>query len=107
MDQIELIRNEIERRMLEDYNGPDAHENEIAQGVCAGLLHFIDSLPKEPSTFDVWKGAMEKLTDKEKFAILSVTGGGFGFGGGLLPLFAMSALYPPKNPTGDNKEQTE
>ena len=34
--------------MFEDYNGPDAEQNETAQGVCAGILSFIDSLPDEP-----------------------------------------------------------
>ena len=42
------IRAEIERRMFEDYNGPDAEQNETAQGVCAGLLFFLDSLPEQP-----------------------------------------------------------
>lgn len=41
------IRAEIERRMFEDYNGPDAEQNETAQGVCAGLLAFLDTLEAE------------------------------------------------------------
>jgi len=48
MDKNKVIA-EIKRRFYEDYNGPDEHENEIAQGVCAGLLSFINSLPEELS----------------------------------------------------------
>lgn len=44
----ETIRAEIERRMFEDYNGPDTEQNETAQGVCAGLLAFLDTLPEQP-----------------------------------------------------------
>lgn len=44
----EQIRAEIERRMFEDYNGPDAEQNETAQGVCAGLLFFLDTIPEQP-----------------------------------------------------------
>ena len=37
-----VTRAEVERRMLNDYNGEDSEQNEIAQGVCAGILFFID-----------------------------------------------------------------
>lgn len=47
MTDKERIRQEIERRMLDDYNGPDSEQNETAQGVCAGLLAFIDSIRAE------------------------------------------------------------
>ncbi len=47
MNIIEQIKAEIERRIKEDYNGPDPDENEIAQGACASILAFLDTLPKE------------------------------------------------------------
>ena len=34
--------------MLEDYNSSDAQKDEIAQGVCAGILTYISSLQAEP-----------------------------------------------------------
>ena len=43
---LEDIKEEVKRRMFEDYNGPDQGENEIAQGVCASVMYFIDSLAK-------------------------------------------------------------
>jgi hypothetical protein len=53
MKQIEKIKKEIERRMLEDYNSSDAQKDEIAQGVCAGILTFINSLQAEPMSEDL------------------------------------------------------
>lgn len=47
MIQVEKIKAEIKRRMLEDYNSSDAQKDEIAQGVCAGILTFINSLHQE------------------------------------------------------------
>ena len=47
MTQLEQIKAEIERRMLEDYNSGDNEIDEVAQGVCAGILSFIESLEKE------------------------------------------------------------
>ena len=55
MTQIEKIKAEIERRMLEDYNSSDMLNDEIAQGVCAGILTFINSLPQEPVSKDLEK----------------------------------------------------
>lgn len=43
----DMLRKEIERRIFEDYNGPDTEQNETAQGVCAGLLPFLASLQQE------------------------------------------------------------
>lgn len=53
MTQIEIIKAEIERRMLEDYNSSDTLNDEIAQGVCAGILTFINSLSQEPVSEDL------------------------------------------------------
>ena len=47
MNDIDKIRAEIMRRMMEDYNGPDQDQNETAQGVCAGILAFIDGMARE------------------------------------------------------------
>lgn len=52
MNAIEQIKAEIERRINEDYNGPDKHDNEIAQGVCASILAFLDTLPQEKPSED-------------------------------------------------------
>ena len=44
------LKAEIERRMLEDYNSDNEemkYADEVAQGVCASLLFFIDSLQQE------------------------------------------------------------
>lgn len=49
MTDKEKIRAEIERRMFDDYNTNDEDNDAIAQGVCAGILSFIDSLPEEPA----------------------------------------------------------
>ena len=49
----ETIRAEIERRMFEDYNGPDTEQNETAQGVCAGILAFLDTLSYKPKDLDI------------------------------------------------------
>ena len=51
MSDTEKIYKEIERRMLEDYNAGEEYD-EIAQGVCASLLAFIDSLEQEPQGLD-------------------------------------------------------
>lgn len=53
MTQVEQIKAEIERRMLEDYNSSDAQKDEIAQGVCAGILTFINSLQGESMSEDL------------------------------------------------------
>jgi len=55
MTDKEKIRAEIERRMFDDYNTNDEDNDAIAQGVCAGILSFIDSLPDEESTILQWK----------------------------------------------------
>lgn len=86
MEQIELIREEIERRI----NGDDARSRDLKE-----ILSFIDSLPKEKSFFeqqyDMVEAALGKLTDKERMALFSMImtcGGGFeGFGSsGLIPI---------------------
>ena len=44
---LEDIKKEVTRRMLEDYNDDDDSEiNEIAQGVCAGIIYFIEEQMK-------------------------------------------------------------
>ncbi len=53
MTQVEKIKAEVERRMLEDYNSSDAQKDEIAQGVCAGILTFINSLQGESMSEDL------------------------------------------------------
>lgn len=55
MTNTELIRQEIERRLLGDYNSGDTEIDEVAQGVCAALLYFIDSLPKESEKGMKWR----------------------------------------------------
>lgn len=65
MTNTELIRQEVERRLLEDYNSGDTEIDEVAQGVCAALLYFIDSLPKETPTPEE---AMSILDEKIKSA---------------------------------------
>lgn len=47
MTDKEIIRGELKRRMLEDYSG-DGEKDAVAQGTCAGLMWFIDSMPKTP-----------------------------------------------------------
>ena len=42
VDTVKHIYAEVRRRMLEDYNGPDRHKDEIAQGAMASLLFFIE-----------------------------------------------------------------
>lgn len=59
MNAVEQIKAEIERRIKEDYNGPDQHDNEIAQGACASIIAFLDTLPKEKPSED-----LEKELDK-------------------------------------------
>ena len=63
MTQIEKIKAEIERRMLEDYNSSDMLNDEIAQGVCAGILTFINSLQGESMSEDL-KLASERYACK-------------------------------------------
>ena len=46
MTEMQILRAEILRRMFEDYNGPDEDQNETAQGVCAGILTFMDEMVK-------------------------------------------------------------
>ncbi len=53
MNTIEQIKAEIERRIKEDYNGPDKHDNEIAQGVCASIIAFLDTLLQEQPSSDL------------------------------------------------------
>lgn len=45
--------------MFEDYNGPNSEQNETAQGVCAGLLSFLDTLPDEQPV----EGLEEEIND--------------------------------------------
>lgn len=47
MNTLIELKEEIRRSLLEDYNGQDEHENEIAQGVCARLLYLIDAEPSK------------------------------------------------------------
>lgn len=44
MTTIDKIRAEIERRLKEDYNFGDEEIDSVAQGVCAGILSFLDTL---------------------------------------------------------------
>lgn len=46
MNDRQIIRDEILRRMLEDYNSGDSEIDSIAQGVCASLIEWIDLLKK-------------------------------------------------------------
>lgn len=46
------IKEEVERRMIEDYNGSDREQNETAQGVCAGVIYFINNLVNYPAVKD-------------------------------------------------------
>ena len=43
----EKLKAEIERRIYEDYSSRDLELDEVAQGVCASLLTYIDSLQQE------------------------------------------------------------
>lgn len=64
------IRAEIMRRIFEDYNGPDTEQDETAQGVCAGLLAFIDSLPEQPVNIpSAGSGAMGTTPPKFKLDV--------------------------------------
>lgn len=47
MTDKEIIKEELKRRMFEDYGG-DEEKDIVAQGTCAGLMWFIDSMPKTP-----------------------------------------------------------
>ena len=49
MNDRQIIRDEILRRMLEDYNSGDSEIDSIAQGVCASLIEWIDLLKKLPT----------------------------------------------------------
>lgn len=51
----EKLKAEIERRIYEDYNSGDSELDEVAQGVCASLLTFIDSLQQEHPEVDLEK----------------------------------------------------
>ena len=63
--QVKQIKTEIERRIREDYNG-DEHEDEIAQGVCASMLYYINSLEEEPvSKFDSCSQEGDKIVTNE------------------------------------------
>ncbi len=110
MEPIEIIRKEVERRMLEDYNGPDKHGNEIAQGVCAGILEYIDTMPKEKSYLEkTLREIMGKLTDDEKTTIttmLMMGGWGYGGFGGFLPLLSSMVISNAMN-AQPNKEEKE
>ena len=46
------LRAEIERRLKEDYNSGDEEIDSVAQGVCAGILSFLDTL-EEPVSEDL------------------------------------------------------
>ena len=46
MNDRQIIRDEILRRMLEDYNSGDSEIDSIAQSVCASLIEWIDLLKK-------------------------------------------------------------
>ena len=59
MDKLAKVRAEVERRMLEDYNSINDEQDVIAQGVCAGILHFIDSLQEEPVSEELEEAAHE------------------------------------------------
>ena len=50
------LRAEIERRMKEDYNSGDEEIDYVAQGVCAGILSFLDTL-EEPVSEDLEEAA--------------------------------------------------
>ena len=41
------IRREVESRMLVDYNSDDIDMDEVAQGVCAGILVYLDTIDLE------------------------------------------------------------
>ncbi len=47
MNTIDQIKAEIERRIKEDYSSGDERD-ETAQGVCASLLSFLDTLKEQP-----------------------------------------------------------
>ena len=47
MNTIEQIKAEVERRIKEDYSSGDERD-ETAQGVCASLLSFLDTLKEQP-----------------------------------------------------------
>ena len=51
----EKLKAEIERRIYEDYNSGDSELDEVAQGVCASLLTFIDFLQQEQPEVDLQK----------------------------------------------------
>lgn len=53
MNTIKLIKAELERRITEDYNSSDNHDDEIAQGVCASLIAFLDTLSQEKPSEDL------------------------------------------------------
>ena len=55
MSALEKVRAEVERRMLEDYNTGDKELDAVAQGVCASMLYFIDSLQEEQQEVDLEK----------------------------------------------------
>lgn len=48
MTDKEKIKAELERRMYDDYNSGEAEVDCVAQGVCASMIQFIDSLQEEP-----------------------------------------------------------
>lgn len=46
-EALEDVRKELERRAVDDYSGgEDIDQDETAQGVCAGMIFFIDNLTK-------------------------------------------------------------
>lgn len=56
--QVEKIKKELERRIREDYNGNE-YQDEIAQGVCASMLYYINYLEEEPVSEDLEEAAKE------------------------------------------------
>ena len=43
-EKLEAVKAEIERRMFHDYNSGDEEMDAVAQGVCAGILSYINPL---------------------------------------------------------------
>lgn len=61
---VEQIKAELRRRMLEDYNSGDEEKDAIAQGVCAGMITYIDSMQEEPTGKDLEEEIIKYITEK-------------------------------------------
>lgn len=49
-EKYEAVKAELERRMYYDYNNAEEEEDVVAQGVCASMIRFMDSLSDESTS---------------------------------------------------------